>query len=343
MMEATVFVSVMLMGLAYPGVSGELNIVLVAEEAAGVQTLRLAERLNHHIAAVLTTPDAGPVAAEASRLEVPVWPSALVAGPGLGETLTAAGVDLLLNVHSLRIINPVVLEAPRYGSYNLHPGPLPEYAGLNCPSWAVYHGERSYGVTLHRMAPEVDGGPIAYLRRFDVRPHDRALTVSATCATQGLVALEQLLDVLAGDPSAVPATEQDLSRRRWYDRGPPHAGQVPWGLPGETVTAFVRACDYGPFASPWGRATTRCGDLEVAVARASRTGRAPAGAAPGTVGATTPDGVEVAAADEWVLVERLSVDGQAVAPAQVLVAGAVLAPSTNSPASAMKGRVTVER
>jgi UDP-4-amino-4-deoxy-L-arabinose formyltransferase/UDP-glucuronic acid dehydrogenase (UDP-4-keto-hexauronic acid decarboxylating) len=314
----------MLMGLAYPGVSGELNIVLVAEEAAGAQALRLAARRNHHITAVLTTPEAGPVAAEASKLELPVWPSALVTGPGLGETLTDAGVDLLLNVHSLRIIDEAVLEAPRLGSYNLHPGPLPEYAGLNCPSWAVYHGEESYGVTLHRIAPEVDAGPIAYLRRFDVSTHDRALTVSATCATQGLMALEKFLHVLAGDPSAVPATQQDLSRRRWYDRGPPHAGQVPWGLSGETVTAFVRACDYGPFASPWGRATTRCGDLAMGVVRASRTGRAAGGAAPGTVGATTPDGVEVAAADEWVLVERLSVGGEAVAPAQGLVAGAVL-------------------
>ena len=55
-----------------------------------------------------------------------------------------------------------VLEAPRIGSFNLHPGPLPEYAGLNAPSWAIYHGEQEHRVTLHWLDAGIDTGPIAY-------------------------------------------------------------------------------------------------------------------------------------------------------------------------------------
>ena len=69
------------------------------------------------------------------------------------------GVDLLLNVHSLYLIaRRTVVAAPRIGSFNLHPGPLPEYAGLNTPSWAIYNGEREHGVTVHWMEPGVDTG-----------------------------------------------------------------------------------------------------------------------------------------------------------------------------------------
>ena len=68
-----------------------------------------------------------------------------------------------MNVHSLFLIHPWS-SAPTIGSFNLHPGPLPEYAGLNVPSWAIYEGEkRSHGVTVHWMDEGVDTGPIAWI------------------------------------------------------------------------------------------------------------------------------------------------------------------------------------
>src|SRR5580692_7331177 len=69
-----------------------------------------------------------------------------VKDPELAESLRSAQVDLLLNVHSLYIIHQGVLAVPRLGAYNLHPAPLPRYAGLNSVSWAIYHGEKEHGV-----------------------------------------------------------------------------------------------------------------------------------------------------------------------------------------------------
>lgn len=53
----------------------------------------------------------------------------------------------------------------------------------------------------------------------------------------------------------------------------PYDGWVPWASPARTVLDFVRACDYGPFRSPWGvpRAAVVEGE-EFGVVRTAATG-----------------------------------------------------------------------
>lgn len=307
-----------------------MNIVLVAQESAGVQTLRLVEKSQHRLTAVLTGTEHGEgaergvtVATVAREFGVPVFPARTVRDWMFSTELRRQRVDVLLNVHSLYLINAEVLAAPRIGSFNLHPGALPEYAGLNVPSWAIYHGETSHGVTLHWMAPRVDAGPIAFSASFPLTPADTGLSVSAKCVEHGMPLLSQLLTVLAHDSSRIPVVEQDLARRRYFGKEVPHRGWVPWSLPARQVVDFVRACDYGPWSSPWGLPRTLASGTEIGILRASRTGEE-AVVPPGTVGVPEGDGIRVAAADEWVVIRRLRIGGKGAAPAAVLNAGDAL-------------------
>ena len=123
-----------------------LNVALVGEDSAGIQALRALAQTGHRIVAVLASPSRRAPGAmtlwEAARnLGYATWPAPLVKDPSLAERLTTAEVDILLNVHSLFIISRDVLTAPRVGSFNMHPGPLPRYAGLNSVCWAIYRGE----------------------------------------------------------------------------------------------------------------------------------------------------------------------------------------------------------
>ena len=196
--------------------------------------MRLLARRGHRVAAVFSNSQGGDmgatVAAAAGSLRIPVRPAAEVRDPALARELRATGLDLLLNVHSLHIVDAEVLEAPALGAFNLHPGPLPECAGLNAPSWAVYDGDESHGVTLHRMTPGVDEGPIAFAERFQVGAADTALTVMTQVRPARARLLEQLLDLAErGEP--IPAQSQDLSRRRWFGPGPPEGGRLDWDRP----------------------------------------------------------------------------------------------------------------
>ncbi|MGH3566289.1 MAG: methionyl-tRNA formyltransferase [Pseudonocardia sp.] len=306
-----------------------MKIVLAAEEAAGLQTVRLVIGSPHQLHAVLTGSRTGDrtrgvtVASVARELSVPVLPADLVTDPRFADDLRREGVDVLLNVHSLHLVDAAVLAAPRVGCFNLHPGPLPEYAGMNVASWALYNGETSHGVTVHWMAPRVDDGPVAFRDSFPITDTDTALSVSITCVGRGLSLIQALLAGLAADPVEIPAMDQDRRARRYFGRQVPDDGWITWAAPAKRIVDLVRACDYGPFDSPWGRARTRRHDTELTIGVARRTGEC-TGSAPGTVGSCDRGEARIAADDEWVAVRRLRVADVAVAPDAVLTPGDVL-------------------
>ena len=290
-----------------------MKILLAAEEAAGVQTLRAIAQSGHRIAGVMTAAVDEPRRATgvrdlARQLGYDVWPARWVREPAFADRIRAEGVDLLLNVHSLYLVDERVLEAPRLGSYNLHPGPLPQYAGLNVVSWALYRGETRHGVTIHRMVPRVDAGSIAYQAEVDIAEQDTALTLSVKCVQAGVPLLKRLVETAARDPATIPAAPQALARRRYFGRTVPQGGRVVWGRPARDVVNFVRACDYLPFTSPWGHPKGCVDGREVAILKATLLDE-PVTVPPGVVGAPVGRAVKVAAGDRWVLVHRLQLGG----------------------------------
>jgi methionyl-tRNA formyltransferase len=301
-----------------------LRVFLAAEEAAGAGALRLLLRSGHDVVGVLAggrqSSRASVTAAAAARAGIAVVPVDVVDDDALAALLDERQVDLFLNVHSLRILGSEVLVRPRVGSFNLHPGPLPRYAGLNAPSWAIYEQEPTFGCSVHWMTPELDAGPLAYAADFDVDPHETALSLSLKCVEHGLPLIERLLiDAAAGEP--IPARAQLQAERRRRPPGPPGEAWVPWAAAAARVDALARACAFAPFPSPWGCPRTRVEGREVAITRLRRTGT-PAGARPGTVGASVEGGVLVATRDEWVAIDEVEVAGERRDPPSVMPTGA---------------------
>lgn len=300
-----------------------MNVLLIGEESAGVRMLHELQQSRHHIVAVMASPQrfAGARLWDAALKQgFPAWPACLVKDPSFAEKVRGEKVDIIVNVHSLYLIHRAVLEAPQIGAFNLHPGPLPGYAGLNAVSWAIYRGERSHGVTVHWMAPEIDAGPIAFRSLFPIEEGDTALSVSNRCVREGLALMTRLLDFAAKNPAEIPAIPQDIRKRRYFGAEVPENGRLSWHWPAHKIVNFVRACDYYPFRSPWGHPLTRCGSQELAVVTARRT-RLPSHVPPGTVGERTESGVQVSSLDEWVQVTKLRIDKELVHPAKVLHGG----------------------
>ena len=276
-------------------------VVVVAEESAGAQALRLtAERGT-------TSPRCSPPVrprprparrSRAERRAPPPWPPpadlgldvlepALVRDPTFGTWIADHDVDLLLNVHSLQIAHGEVVAAPHIGSFNLHPGPLPGYAGLNAPSWAIYEGETRHAVTLHWMSATVDAGAIAYEAWFDIGPTDTGLQVATTCVRQGvpLVGLAR-----RRRPRGRPHPGDAAGPRGPPLVGPPPAWRAsPWDLPARRIVDLVRASNYAPSRRPGGGRRPRWRAARSRSWGASLTGE-PADAPPGTVGEARPRG-----------------------------------------------------
>jgi methionyl-tRNA formyltransferase len=302
-----------------------LNILLVGEESAGSQVLRTLAQSNHRIVAVMASPSKKAAGGTmvwniAERLGYPTWPARLVKDPHFADKVYSEAVDILLNVHSLFIINKEVLNAPRIGSFNMHPGLLPRWAGLNTVSWAIYRGEKIHGVTIHKMVPEIDAGPIVYQSSFPIEENDTALSLTTKCVKVGVSLVSQLIKVVFLNPDTIPLVAQDLSQRRYFGAEIPNEGRLSWSLRAGEVVNFIRACDFFPFPSPWGYPRTRIGDQEIAIVKACRTGQL-CDRLPGTVGSLVESGVLVACADEWILVSKVMIRGQYMNPITVLKPG----------------------
>jgi methionyl-tRNA formyltransferase len=315
-----------------------MNIVLAAQEMAGLHVLKELARSRHRVVAVLTEPprssqeERSSLWNVANDLGLKTLPAQMVKDPALSETLRAAQVDILLNVHSLFIVHPKVLAAPRFGAYNLHPALLPRYAGLNSVSWAILHGEKEHGVTVHKMEPGIDTGAIVYQENFPVGDDDTALAVSFKCTQIGVALIFKLLETVSTAPDALPLIPQDLSRREYFGKEIPDDGYLCWKDSAARIVNVVRACDYFPFRSPWGEPKTKLGSDEISVLKASRT-RLVSHAEPGTVDQVSKSGALVAGGDEWVLVKKLKFAGKYFAAADLLKPGDRLEACTQRTAS----------
>jgi methionyl-tRNA formyltransferase len=294
-----------------------MRVVLAGGEAAGQRVLRALATAGHDVVAVFAGDGSmgGPVRAEAARLGVAVHPARRVQDPSVIGTIGA--IDLMLNVHSLYLVAPELLDWPALGAYNVHPGWLPEFAGRNCPSWAVWTGEPEPGVTIHRMDPEIDRGALALQERFRAGPTATGGSVAVECARRGVALVGRLVESLVD--GSLELREQDASRFRYFGRDVPLGGRACFERPAFELDRLVRACDYGPFVSPWGVVRAAAGASPVGLRRVAPTERA-CDAPPGTL-RHAAGRVFVACSDYWIELISVTVDGGATGDAPRALAG----------------------
>jgi methionyl-tRNA formyltransferase len=58
------------------------------------------------------------------------------------------------------MIGEPLLNAGRLGALNIHGSMLPRYRGRAPVNWAILHGEKETGATLHYMSARADAGDI---------------------------------------------------------------------------------------------------------------------------------------------------------------------------------------
>lgn len=247
-------------------------------------------------------------AARGLRVEAP--------GPDLAERLSGVQVDWLLSVANLSLVPAAVRAMARQGAVNFHDGPLPGYAGLNAPVWALLNGETRHGITWHLMTDGVDEGDILEQRQFDIADGETALTLNTRCFE---AAIESFPAVMAQLEGTVRPVAQDFSRRHVYARAdrPRAFGRLDFAQPAEAVARLVRALDHGRY---WNPMTTPKIAGSFGVLNVGAADVVTGSGAPGTVLSASPEGVVVACASGAVRLHRLSCQkkGLPVCPSTVM-------------------------
>jgi methionyl-tRNA formyltransferase len=214
--------------------------------------------------------------------------------------------DLLLVWHYSMVLPPVVLQTPRLGSVNVHPGLLPEYRGAHVLQWAIVNGERETGVTLHYLDEGIDTGPVIAEQRVPITEDDDAASLAAALQDAGLELMRRHWHAMSS--GSAKASPQPGGGRYWPLRTPAD-GVIDWTQPAVRIRDLVRA-----LVPPWPGATFRLDGDEVVVDRAEvvdGTGE------PGTVLSVEDDRVVVAAGEGAVAIVALRGEDGAVAPSHL--------------------------
>lgn len=222
----------------------------------------------------------------------------------LARDLAKYDHDWLLSIANLDMLDDDILALPRRGAVNFHDGPLPRYAGLNAPVWALINRETRHGITWHMMVSGADKGNVIEQLMFDIRPSDTALTMNTKCYEAAISSFDALMGKLA--QTTVPCITQDDAERSYFGKymRPDAAARIDFDLPSVEIIALIQGLDHGPYWNPLCAAKIDVNGL-VLVGGAEISGTA-SDAVPGTVLDIAHEAVTIATGDMPVILRNFT-------------------------------------
>ena len=213
---------------AAPSADSRLRCAFIGQGIVLLRLIELLQERGHEVVGVfLNAP--GPEAA-LDRARIPFCTDS----GQLASFLTSSPIDLLFSVANKHVLRRQVIDHPRMMAINYHNGPLPAYAGLRAPAWAIHNGESTHGITWHRIAEKVDAGDILLQRSFPATPTETTASLNEKCTFAAVEGFAELLDGLESFGSDIPARQQDHGQWSYFGlkQTIPRAGIIDWSRHG---------------------------------------------------------------------------------------------------------------
>lgn len=234
-----------------------MRIVFWGTPEFAVPSLRALQEEGHLVVAVVTRPDrpagrgrrlrASPVKLEAEGEGIEVLQPDDPGSPEFLERFAALAPDLSIVVAFGAILSEEVVSLPRLGSINVHASLLPELRGAGPVNWAIIRGHDRSGVTVMRIVPELDAGPILYRVESRFPPDVTAGQLGQQLSEMGAAALvEALAQMEAG---TLPEVDQDHERATYAPKLDRETARLDWARPAEELDRWIRGCD--PWPAAW--------------------------------------------------------------------------------------------
>jgi methionyl-tRNA formyltransferase len=178
----------------------------------------------------------------------------------LGARIAAFKPDWLFSFYYRKMLKAPLLAAARRGALNMHGSLLPQYRGRAPVNWAVLHGARETGATLHYMTEKPDSGDIVAQTAVPILPDDTAQEVFDKVTVAAEMTLDGVLPGLVA--GTAPRIRQDLGLGRYFGERRPEDGVIDWNLDATAIHNLVRAV-----APPYPGAFTVAGGVAARVLR----------------------------------------------------------------------------
>ncbi len=131
----------------------------------------------------------------AQELVLPVIQPERLKEPAAMQQLQEWAPDAIVVAAFGQILRPAVLNMPPFGCVNVHASLLPRWRGATPVQAAILNNDAQTGVTIMRMDPGVDTGPVLAQRLIPILPTDTGVSLGERLASLGA---DLLMDTLPG-------------------------------------------------------------------------------------------------------------------------------------------------
>lgn len=210
----------------------------------------------HEVVGVLTNPDRPgrrgknpippPVKAAAIDLGLKVFQPERLDTPFM-ESVSSLSPQLLVVVAYGRIFRPEFLALFPDGGINMHPSLLPRHRGCSPIRAAILAGDDETGITVQRLAEEMDAGDILAVEKIPLDGTETGGSLTELAGRKGADLLGVVLrNMEAGTIDVRPQGKAGIS---FCYRIEKEDGRINWSDPAVRIERQVRA--YNPWPGAW--------------------------------------------------------------------------------------------
>lgn len=168
---------------------------------------------------------------------------------GWGDPLPAALIswngNIVISYLSRWVVPAWLLKRANVAALNFHPAP-PEYPGIGCINFALYHGVSEFGATCHHMETRVDTGKIVAVKRFPVSPQDDVASLLAKTYDHQLALFKEIISGISeGNP--LPSSDVKWHTPAYTREQLNELSRITPGMSKVEIAKRIRATTFGKF------------------------------------------------------------------------------------------------
>ncbi len=187
-----------------------------------------------------------PVKVVAQEEELQVLQPEKPRGEAFVAAVRALAPDLSVVVAYGHILSKELIDLPPRGTLNIHASLLPRWRGAAPIQAAILAGDTETGVSIMRMVPALDAGPVILQARTEILDDETGGELAVRLSELGALAIiETLTLVTLGDSAGQPQAEAGVTYAGKVSR---QNARIDWTRPAIEVSRTIRAYDPVPGA-----------------------------------------------------------------------------------------------
>ncbi|ADG68552.1 methionyl-tRNA formyltransferase [Planctopirus limnophila DSM 3776] len=213
----------------------------------------LRESPHHQVVALITQPSRtgrghhqheNPLIGLAEERNIPVFQPSRIRDAEHATWLKELDLDLSVVAAYGQILSREILDLPRLGTINVHASLLPKYRGATPIHAAVLSGDEVAGVTIIRLVPKLDAGPMLGVDQLQVDAQETTGSLEARLAQLAVPLTLRVVDQLA--MGEAQETLQDETLATHVGKLTKQHGLIDWSKPAIDIERHIRGMQPWP-------------------------------------------------------------------------------------------------